>query len=120
MGFLPVSQRLHISVSALPEREIKTGVVSVLLVAYSLPVYIKRVSDPVNGPFKHHGECAGEHNNILESLDICVNIFKKKKKTTCILMLPMIKCKNVDFLKQGTGTNVFTLTFAKTCSIMPL
>lgn len=30
MGFLPVSQRLHISVSALPEREIKTGVLKML------------------------------------------------------------------------------------------
>lgn len=57
MSFLPVSRCLHISVSALPDPEIKTGVPSTPLV--SVPVYIKRGSDPVNGPFKHHGERAG-------------------------------------------------------------
>ena len=38
-----------------------------------LPVCIKRGSDPGNGPFRHHRECAGENSF---DWDICVNVKK--------------------------------------------
>lgn len=44
MGFLPVSRRLHISVSALPEREIKPGELSMLLVYSTQCILIELVT----------------------------------------------------------------------------